>query len=601
MDKVKDMDDISDFSIPPGFEKVHEEWKEDTANGADVLAAEAKSAKLQAAEAKCLARKAEEARVAGEADEESVAKAEPNAQETAPTSTTAFRSTDPRASSSAPNIPTDTWSEAAPPSPPTLRSTAARTTMSVPTIPRHHWTETEITTVNGLLADADWPLFKKDSNIYQHAHKAAYKLISRDSIVYEARVLQLALQVSKQNGHFLRLNRLLKPGLAGMENYIIASYHDNQHRERYYEKTAGDMVQSYWCKKHLSNMSDYFGNNPTQAAIACWLKLPQLVLEQDTAEQIRWWNEHHVADFQEQLTLYLPTKLLTMYMNISINYHRLFVKLDDDIPLCEHRDARGLLCCNKQVQNRYGRFCCSTHNSEARQPFYLRMRGSAALESLCKLAPPANEKLSVGRARGSCEQRVYIIGIAGPSGVGKSSLAHKIATECGSPIVPVCLDWFSRINFMPKFQRGERNRESPDGYDFDRLCETLRRIVDVLATATKVPDHIDIGIDKLKLVHTILSGKVFVKPVIIIVEGSLLFHNAELCKMLDTQLWLEAKYDTCCRRYRRGRKEGQQQCDFEDMYPQKAWVHFYKHSAVQLTNAPGALHLDGTWICLYWE
>ena len=364
MDKVKDMDDISDFSIPPGFEKVHEEGKEDTANGADVLAAEAKSAKLQAAEAKCLARKAEEARVAGEADEESVAKAEPNAQETAPTSTTAFRSTDPRASSSAPNIPTDTWSEAAPPSPPTLRSTAARTTMSVPTIPRHHWTETEITTVNGLLADADWPLFKKDSNIYQHAHKAAYKLISRDSIVSEARLL--ALLMSKQNGHFRRLNQVLQKGLTGMETLIIASYYGNQHMEAYYEKTAGDMVQSYWCRKQLFNMSDFFQNNPTQAAIVRWLQLPQLVLPSHTAEQISMWSEHHVTDFQVQLTLYLPTKLLATYMNIPTNYYRLFVKPAKDIRLCEHRNDHGLLCCDERVNRWYGRFCCFTHHSDPR-------------------------------------------------------------------------------------------------------------------------------------------------------------------------------------------------------------------------------------------
>ena len=89
------MYDISDFKIPPVFKKMYEEWKEHTANGADVLAAETKVAEIQAAEADCLTSKAEEARVADEAADESVAKAAPDAQETAPTNSTAFRSTDP--------------------------------------------------------------------------------------------------------------------------------------------------------------------------------------------------------------------------------------------------------------------------------------------------------------------------------------------------------------------------------------------------------------------------------------------------------------------------------------------------------------------------
>ena len=160
------MNDISDFEIPPVFKKMHEEWKEQTANGADVLAAEAKVAELQSAEADCVASKAEEARVADEAADESVAKAAPDAQETAPTSATAFRSTDPWASSSAPTIPTDPWSETAPPSSPAFRSTDAWTTTSVPSSPKHPCTKTEITTVEGLLTDADWPLFDAATNIY---------------------------------------------------------------------------------------------------------------------------------------------------------------------------------------------------------------------------------------------------------------------------------------------------------------------------------------------------------------------------------------------------------------------------------------------------
>ena len=224
-----------------------------------------------------------------------------------------------------------------------------------------------MTMVKGILGEPDWPVFDAaTTNIYQYAYKSGDKVISQDSILSEARLLQLALLISQQKGHFQRLAEVLQKGLQGMETLIMATYHEDQDMQAYYEKTAGDMVQSYWCRKHLSNMSDCFQCNPTQAAIARWLQLAQLVLPSHIADQISTWSEHHVADFQEQLTLYLPTKLLTLYMNVSTNYHRLFVKSATDIQLCEHRDDRGLLCCDKQVHRWYGRFCCHAHFTDAR-------------------------------------------------------------------------------------------------------------------------------------------------------------------------------------------------------------------------------------------
>ena len=307
--QVKVTHDISKFRIPPGFEKVHEECKEDTTNGADVLAADA-----------------------------------------------------------------DTWPEVEPPPVSSdVRSTDAGTTTPVPTIPRHAWTQTEIKAAAGLLADADWPVFGEDTDIYQTAHKAAYKEISRDSIVPEARILQLALMMSRRHEHFGRLNQLIQEGgLKGMATSIKASYHDVQHTETYFEKTAGDMLQSFWCRKHLPNMIDDFMVNKTQAEIACWLQLPQLVLDKDTAKELDWWNVHHVADFQEQVALYLPTKLLASYMNIFTSYHQLFIKDDNAVQICERRDARGLWNCPRQVKPYYVRFCCETHWKESSNPMVTR-------------------------------------------------------------------------------------------------------------------------------------------------------------------------------------------------------------------------------------
>ena len=88
----------------------------------------------------------------------------------------------------------------------------------------------------------------------------------------------------------------------------------------YYQKTAGDMLQSFWCRLYLDNVGDCFQENWIQSDISKWLQLAVCTLPQNVAANISTWGEHALADFQEQFTLYLPTKLLHVYMNICANY-----------------------------------------------------------------------------------------------------------------------------------------------------------------------------------------------------------------------------------------------------------------------------------------
>ena len=249
---------------------------------------------------------------------------------------------------------------------PAWQTAWAWTSSSAPAIPTHPWTDAETKKAEELLTGADWPLFDAATGIYERVKKCGYKRIPQDSLVSEARLLQLALLLSMQEGHFRRLDEVLQLGQKGMETFIIADYYEDKRMEAYYEKTAGDMSQSYWCRKHLSDMSDCFGANPIQASIARWLQLPRLVLPRSIADHVSKWFEHPMADFQVQLTLYLPTELLALYLSISTGYYKLFVQSVGEVKRCEHRNHRGLLCCDKQVHKHYGRFCSFTHHSDTR-------------------------------------------------------------------------------------------------------------------------------------------------------------------------------------------------------------------------------------------
>ena len=156
-----------------------------------------------------------------------------------------------------------------------------------------------------------------------------------------------------------------------MEAVVKTDFHEDGSIGDYYEKTAGDMVQSYWCRKHLVDMSQCFQRNETQCAIARWLKLPHLVLPPHMATQVMSWGEHALADFQEQLTLYLPSSIVWHYLEVCTAFHvhwRVAMP-----PRCAHRNDRGLLCCDKVVSGRHGRFCsmkhCISNRCRVRAPF----------------------------------------------------------------------------------------------------------------------------------------------------------------------------------------------------------------------------------------
>ena len=102
---------------------------------------------------------------------------------------------------------------------------------------------------------------------------------------------------------------------------VTTSYHEENNEQPYCEATAGDMVQSYWCRKHQQHMGKCFQHVPIKNEIARWLRLPYMMLPKKIATKVWWWHEHHMADFHQ----------------------------------------RGLLSCNRSVDPRYDSFCSFSH------------------------------------------------------------------------------------------------------------------------------------------------------------------------------------------------------------------------------------------------
>ena len=246
---------------------------------------------------------------------------------------------------------------AAPPPPQwTLPSTA-------PPIPVHAWSQEEISEASNTLAGAEWPTF---THIYGHVEEGAFETFNTHALLKKARVLQLALQMAQRDGHFSRLAVLLQQGQRGMESLVWTDAHLDGAFANYYEKTAGDLVQSFWCRLHLEHMGQCFQTNRVQSSIAKWLHLPLLVLPKCISEIVDGWCEHALADFQEMLTLHLPSKLANLYLNVCTGYFLSFVAKGQADVRCQHRSDMGLLCCDKKVDARYARFCRFGHCMDKR-------------------------------------------------------------------------------------------------------------------------------------------------------------------------------------------------------------------------------------------
>eukprot|EP01126_Amoeba_proteus_P006276 TRINITY_DN1218_c0_g2_i19.p3 TRINITY_DN1218_c0_g2~~TRINITY_DN1218_c0_g2_i19.p3 ORF type:complete len:114 (+),score=14.51 TRINITY_DN1218_c0_g2_i19:1922-2263(+) len=90
------------------------------------------------------------------------------------------------------------------------------------------------------------------------------------------------------------------------------------------------------------------------------------------------------------------------------------------------------------------------------------------------------------------KRRVVVVGIAGASGSGKSSLANHLADFFESPVIPISGDWFFDKKKMPKGLDGHLNWETPEGIDWESFSENLTRVKKQLETEETVPYSINI-------------------------------------------------------------------------------------------------------------
>src|ERR1700690_1432018 len=132
--------------------------------------------------------------------------------------------------------------------------------------------------------------------------------------------------------------------------------------------------------------------------------------------------------------------------------------------------------------------------------------------------------------------KVYLIGIAGPSGAGKTYLASHLAAALQADML--ALDRYYRdLSHLPPRERSRANFDAPEALEHELLIEQVSRLRNKEAVHLPVYDF---------ATHTRAGKMQLLRPgEVVIVEGLFTFHWPGLRDLLDTKVYVDMKDEVC--------------------------------------------------------
>jgi len=139
-----------------------------------------------------------------------------------------------------------------------------------------------------------------------------------------------------------------------------------------------------------------------------------------------------------------------------------------------------------------------------------------------------------------------ILGVAGGSGSGKSTVVREVVRALGDDTASVLRhDWYYRdLAHLPLADRGGVNFDHPDSLETELLRSHLQQLLAGVAIQAPVYDFSS---------HTRASGTVWVEPTrLIVLDGILVLAHAELREFMDLAVFVDTEPDVrLIRRIRR--------------------------------------------------
>jgi len=129
-----------------------------------------------------------------------------------------------------------------------------------------------------------------------------------------------------------------------------------------------------------------------------------------------------------------------------------------------------------------------------------------------------------------------LIGIAGGSGSGKTTVALKIKEKVGEDILILDMDsYYKDHSHIPFEERVKINYDHPDAFDFPLLINHIRKLIQ--GESIEKPVYSFVKYVRLKETQRIEPKK------IIIIEGILSLFDEELRNLMDIKIYVDTDPD----------------------------------------------------------
>ena len=131
---------------------------------------------------------------------------------------------------------------------------------------------------------------------------------------------------------------------------------------------------------------------------------------------------------------------------------------------------------------------------------------------------------------------ILVIGIAGGTGSGKSTLTKQLVNHFGDQITVLKHDdYYKAHDEMTYEERTHLNYDHPNAFDTDLMLQHLRQL--------KKGEPINCPIYDYTVHNRSRNFQVIQPRNVIIVEGILIFENKELCKEMDIKIFVDTDAD----------------------------------------------------------
>ncbi len=130
-----------------------------------------------------------------------------------------------------------------------------------------------------------------------------------------------------------------------------------------------------------------------------------------------------------------------------------------------------------------------------------------------------------------------IIGIAGGTGSGKTTLTERLRDHFGQNEVSVINhdSYYKRHDELPYAERCKLNYDHPDSFDTELMVQHLQALRRGEAVEVPVYNY---------AIHNRSDQTITVRPApVIIVEGILIFASPELCDLMDLKVFVDTDAD----------------------------------------------------------